>query len=390
MLPSPERDRIAAAYQISPPRWSLALGLIGGTAGLLLYIDGALAFIVPLSGDQARLLLDTEMPGLNRLAGSIAWLAWHLRPEAWLYLYLTLTGLLRVVVFAATRQAVAEPVILAPLRTLQWLGGRGARQRRLAQLGPPRPDRVLEGGGGDLVVLSCREKEDWDELATIKIAGRFYRLIEVADRDDERWTAIAYRLREIEATDVIRKLVKTDLRPPTGHSGATKTAPSGRLWYFAFGAAMLPANVPDGRLVCVAKLGSHALRFERPAADGSGEAVAVATNNPSDITWGVVWEYDEGELGKLEDLERIGPDCHWQDVEVCDANGRHYSVKLAVVDRQALDPSLRPRRAHRDQLVEAARRHGFPRIYVGLLAAAPEYGDDIVNVGEIHRETHDS
>ena len=205
------------------------------------------------------------MPGVVRLSGIMAWLAWHLQPEAWLYMYLALMGLFRVVTFAATRQAVAEPVILVPLRGIQWLGGREARQKRLAQLGPPRPDRVLAGKDGDLVVLSCREKESWDELATIKIAGRFYRLIDVADRHDERWTAIAYRLREIESADVIRKLVRTDLRPPTGHTGATKTAPPGLLWYFAFGPTMLPAtvhaNVPDGRLVCVAKLGGDAAQL---------------------------------------------------------------------------------------------------------------------------------
>ena len=379
MLPSPERDRIAAGYQISPLRWSFGLGVIGGAIGLMLYMGGALGFMGSLGGDQALLLLDTEMPGLGRAAGIMSWLAWHLQPEAWLYMYLALTGLLRVVTFATTGQAVAEPVILAPLRGIQWLGGREARQQRLAQLGPLRPDRVLEAGGGDLVVLSCREKQDWDELATIKIAGRFYRLIDVADRHDERWTAVAYRLREIESTYVIRKLVKTDLRPPTGHSGAAKTAPVGLLWYFAFGPTMLPATlhaeVPDGRLVCVAKLGSHALRFERPAADGSGEAAAVATNSPSDITWGTVWECDAGWLGKVEELERIGPDCHWQGVEVHDMDGRRYAVKLAVLDRQALDPALRPRRGHRDQLVEAARRHSFPRIYVSLLAAAPVLGE---------------
>lgn len=375
LLPAPERDRIAAGHQISPPRWSFALGVIGGAVGLLLYMDGALGFMGPLGGEQALLLLDTRMPGLGRLAGIMTWVAWHLQPQAWLYMYLALVGLLRVVAFATTGQAVAEPVILAPLRGIQWLGGRQARQKRRAQLGPPRPDRVLAGKGGDLVVLSCRGKDDWDEAATIKIAGRFYRLIDVADRQDGRWTVIAYRLREVEPADVVRKLVRTDLRPPTGHSGATKTAPAGRLWYFAFGPTMLPATlhdeVPDGHFVCVARLGSHALRFERPAADGSGEAVAVATTNPSDITWGVVWEADEGQLESLEHLERIGPDCHWQDVEVGDVDGLRYAVKLAVVDRQVLDPSLRPQRRHRDQLVEAARRHGFPRIYAGLLAAVP-------------------
>ncbi len=379
LLPAPERDRIAAGHPISPPDWSCALGAIGGLVGLMLYIDGALGYMGPLGGEQAFLLLDSPKPGFGRLAGIMTWLTWHLQPEAWLYMYLALMGLLRVVAFAATRQAVAEPAILAPLRAIQWLGGRGARRRRLLQLGLPRPDRLLWESGGNLLVLSCREKQDWDELTTIKIAGRFYRLIDVADRQDGRSTAIAYRLGEIESTDVVRKLVKTDLRPPPGHHGASKTAPAGRLWYFAFGPTMLPATlhdeVPDARFLCVARLGSHALRFEKPAADGSGEAAAVATNNPSDITWGVVWQLDEGQLENLQDLERIGPDCHWQDVEVGDVDGRRYVVKLAVVDRQVLDSKLRPQRGHRDQLVEAARRHGFPGIYAGLLAAAPLHGD---------------
>ena len=134
VLPPPERDRIAAGYQISPPRWSFALGVIGGATGLLLYMDGALGFMGSLGGDQALLLLDTEMPGLGRLAGIMAWVAWHLQPEAWIYMYLALMGLFRVSTFVATGQAVAEPVILARLRGLQWLGDRGARERRLVQL----------------------------------------------------------------------------------------------------------------------------------------------------------------------------------------------------------------------------------------------------------------
>ncbi len=377
-LPAPERDRIAATHQISPPRWSFALGMIGGAVGLLLYMEGALRYMGLLGGEQSLALLDSRMPGFGQLAGIMTWLTWHLQPEAWLYMYLALMGLVRVLGFAITGQAVAEAVILPPLRGIQWSRRRAARETRLVQLGPPRSDRVLEEEGGDLVVLSCREKENWDEVATIKIAERFYRLIDVADRRDGLWTVIAYRLREIGSTDLIRTLVKTDLRPPTGYTGATKTPPAGRLWYFAFGPTMLPATlhdeVPDGHFICVAKLGSHALRFERPAADGSGEAVAVATISPSDITWGVVWELEEGQLERLEDRERIGPDCHWQDVEVDDVDGRRYSVNLAVVDRQVLDPSLRPERGHRDQLVEAARRHGFPRIYADLLAAVPPHG----------------
>ena len=194
LLPPPERDRVIGGYPISAARWSLYIGLIGGGGGLYFYMSGALAFIVPLGGDQGVALLDTAAPGYVSLGGLLAWLAWQLQPEAWLFSYLALVGFARVLAFLITGEAIAEPSVLLPLRAVQWLTGGYRKKRRLAELGPERPDRALVEKGCDLVILSCREKPELDELATIKVGGRFYRLLDVEDIADGRWRSLTYRL----------------------------------------------------------------------------------------------------------------------------------------------------------------------------------------------------
>lgn len=367
-LPSPERDRVVAGYPISPPRWSVFVGLIEGTVGFLSYIMGALAFMGPLGGDLGLL-----QPYVH-LGGIITWFAWHLQPRAWLYLYFALTGFVRAMAFLITREAVAEPALWLPLRTAQWLRNRYRRLRRSSKLGPVRPDRAFVEAGCDLVILSSREKPEWDELATIRVGERFYQLADVEERSDGRWQAIAYRLNEIAGRDIGIKLLTSDVEPPAELPGGPKRARADRAWYFAYGAAMeletLRAAVPSARFVSVAKCSGYRLSFERPAADGSGVATAIRTNNPGDAVWGVVWEFEETNLAAIDPLEGIGPGCRWHEIEARDRGGDEYLVRLSVSEVASLDRSLAPSRQHRDEVVRAARHHGLPRQYVSLLAAA--------------------
>lgn len=378
LLPSPERERVATPAAVSPPHWSFLAGLVGGAVGLLLYFDGSLAFMGDLGGRQAMALLQSGEPITDtdiRFGGILTWFAWHLQPQAWLYMYLSLTGLLRVVAFLATQEAVAEPVIWASMRLLENSRRKAEQQRRLLELGPRRPDRVLEEDGCDLVVLSCREKADWDESATIEIGARQYRLIDAGDRDDGRWKAIAYRLRESRSGDAVRRVVRTGLDPPEGHLGGALRAPKGRLWYFAFGLSLSPAIMEDvvdaTRSVCTARLSRYALRFARPAGDGRGEAAVVPTGNPSDIVWGIVWECAEDNADALARHERIGEQCAWEVVEVRGDDAARYAVRVAVVNEDVRDLSLLPSRGYRDRLLEAARAHPFAKIYVGLIGSSP-------------------
>jgi hypothetical protein len=65
----------------------------------------------------------------------------------------------------------------------------------------------VQSDGDDLVVLSARDKPEWDAHATIQIGERFYRLRDVSERPDAAWRVLAYRLRPLEAGVVVRGLV---------------------------------------------------------------------------------------------------------------------------------------------------------------------------------------
>ena len=129
------------------------------------------------------------------------------------------------------------------------------------------------------------------------------------------------------------------------------------------------AAAASTRLVSTVKCSGYRLSFEKPAPDGTGVATAVRTNNPGDAVWGVVWECDEADGGALDAVEGIGPGCRWHDVTARDLGGEEYVVKIALSEAASLDHSLAPSRRHRDSVVEAARQHGLPRLYVSVLAA---------------------
>jgi len=378
-LPSPERERVAAPVRVSPPRWSFFVGVIGFLVGLFLYVEGALAFMSGLVNLQGTALLQSGDPNVTdaviNWGGILSWFAWHLQPQAWLYMYVCLTGAVRVIAFAVTQEAVAEPVIWVPMRLLQNSRRKAEEQARLFELGPRRPDRAIEEDDCDLVVLSCREKEQWGESTTIEIGERQYRLIDFADRSDGRWKVIAYRLRESRPSDAVRSLVKTSIKPPEGHVGGALRAPEGRIWYFAFGLPMDPATsesvLTNPFRICTAQLSRHALRFAKPAAEDCGEAAAIPTQNPSDIVWGVVWECPERDADSLAQLEHIGDQCAWENLEVRDEEATRYAVQVAIVNEDIRDLSLLPTPEYRDRLLQAARTYPFSKIYLGLLRSSP-------------------
>jgi len=218
LLPSPERERFARPREIDAPRWSFEIGLLQGVAGVVLFMAAGLAYTRPATTDQALILLRNWWPGLStthfQSLGLINWLSWWLSPASWPFTYLAFVGSARCIAFAIAREAVGEPVVWAAIRALQHArGARTARSRR-ARLGPLRPDRVLRGKGTDLLVLTCRDKPEWIPTVTIEIADRFYRLLDVHDRQDGEWSVVVYSLREQEPQAVIRGLVH--YRPPPG------------------------------------------------------------------------------------------------------------------------------------------------------------------------------
>jgi hypothetical protein len=226
LIPSPERDRLALREGVEPARWSVFLGLLEGAVGLTLYCSGALAYMQPLMQEQGMVMLehwDELKQALGRTptandfnqAGLLTFIAWHFRPEAWLYTIVAVTGLVRCAAFLVSREAVAEPAVWIGMRVTQLLTGRFRAKKRESELGPPRPDKFLLEEGSDLVVLTMRPKPEWNPRVTIEVRGKHYRLAGVEDRRDGAWDAIAYVLREADDAEVVRGFVRYEEWDPS-------------------------------------------------------------------------------------------------------------------------------------------------------------------------------
>jgi hypothetical protein len=219
LLPSPERERLARKVGVDPPRWSLALGSLELGAGTASFMVGGIRYVTGQATVLSLGLLERWRPGLStadlQATGLVAWFGWLLHPAAWLWAGIALVGLVRVLAFAAAREAVAEPWVWGLLRVAQAWDARRFRRRHAARFGPDRPDRVLQADDGRrLTVIASREKPDWRDGVIIEVAERFYRLADVEERAAGGWTRIVYTLREIEAGGLIRRLVR--YRPPAG------------------------------------------------------------------------------------------------------------------------------------------------------------------------------
>jgi hypothetical protein len=224
LLPSPEREACARRHGHDAPRWSLGFGFVQGGVGVALFVIGGLAFMRGSALVMSWGMLENWQPGMTtndiRATGVIGWLAWFVCPLSWPPAYLALIGLARCSAFAITREAVGEPLVLAALRLAQAFRARRGLRRREEELGPVRPDRISVDGG-EIVVMSSREKSGWEVEATVEVRGRYYRLAAIEELTEGDLKTIAYRLRETSSGNVIRRLVRYS-PPPEWYERASQ------------------------------------------------------------------------------------------------------------------------------------------------------------------------
>ena len=214
VLPAGDRRRLSRRYSLGLNGASLFVGATQVMVGGAVWAYGFLIYGGRISN------LQTAAAGMNvepseslptlMFAGPLTFIAYLLTPVGLLLAYITLTGVMRLVVLGTVREPLGDPLLVLVL----W-GGRSfrrgsVRQAQLARLGPERPDRIKEEGALDLVVLSCREKPEWNKRVTIQIGSRFYRLRGVGERQDGAQRAITYHLREADPGEVVRGLVRYD------------------------------------------------------------------------------------------------------------------------------------------------------------------------------------
>lgn len=215
LLPAQEREALVRRGA-EPLAWSVLLGLVEFFVGGSLLVSDALAYFQPLADEAAGRIMEMDPRELNASpenkaighVGAMIWLMWVLRPYTWLLASLPLVGIARLVAFGVTRDVVGEPLVWAAVRIAQAARRLLHGSQDLLRFGPERPDRVIQEGESDLVILSARPKPAWNERVTIEIGERFYHLRGVEERQDGSWWAYAYLLREMEPNAIIRALVR--------------------------------------------------------------------------------------------------------------------------------------------------------------------------------------
>ena len=221
LVPGDVRDRLARRYDVDPPGWSCLVGAVELFGGALWLVDDFLVRIRGLVDRQADVVIDhVERSGMDAdtalavgWSGAYAWVVWLTSPVTLLVAISTLTGLVRLVAFSLTREAVAEPLVWLGWRLWEAFAVRPARAAaELRRFGPPRPDRLVTLPDGTLVVLAARPRPEWNELIDIEVRERFYRLAYVEERLDGRYHWHAHVLEELPESAVLRGLVRYE--PP--------------------------------------------------------------------------------------------------------------------------------------------------------------------------------
>src|SRR5262249_17399058 len=149
-------------HGVDPAWWSFLVGLVEAFAGGLLLVDTYLRQLPRIVDVEAtRFVAYTERHGVTgeqaqALTWSRAgpWLVWLPAPWTLLPVAASFTGPARIVAFAVTREAVAEPAVW-----VGWQLWKAARRpvrvaQHSARFGPPRPDLVMAQPDGELLVLT--------------------------------------------------------------------------------------------------------------------------------------------------------------------------------------------------------------------------------------------
>jgi hypothetical protein len=224
LLPASEREPLLERLDVHVPTVGASWALAAAQLSLIpVWALLGVSYARDVTGVQAETILAQERPPsfTETMLASVALgpLAFVFSPQGLLLEYVILTGVVRVAGLVASDRPTGDPLVtlLAWLRRLAR--GEVGRQRRLRALGPLRPDRIVQHGTG-LLVLSSRDKPDWDERVTIEHRGAFYRLVRREDRPHGRWVDVAYELRRQEPGELIRTLIALEEpapapKPPT-------------------------------------------------------------------------------------------------------------------------------------------------------------------------------
>jgi gamma-glutamylcyclotransferase len=146
--------------------------------------------------------------------------------------------------------------------------------------------------------------------------------------------------------------------------------------YLAYGSNMFTAQlidrVPSARNPRVVELPGYVVRYRKESIDRSAKCDLVLVGG-SARAYGVIFEIDSNELGKLDEAEGEGQGYRRDQLTVV-VDALELQALVYLADR-FVDDSVSPYDWYRDIVVAGAREHGLPSSYVAEQLNVPARPD---------------
>ncbi len=151
-----------------------------------------------------------------------------------------------------------------------------------------------------------------------------------------------------------------------------------RMFYFAYGSNMsirrLCQRVPSARLVSVARLENHELRFHKKGfRDGSGKCDAYATGNTEHTVIGVVFDISIEEKNDLDRVEGLGAGYEAKTVQVASSTGE--AILATTYYATHIDFTLQPFHWYKEHVMRGVREHSLPESYAQTISGVESIVD---------------
>jgi len=128
---------------------------------------------------------------------------------------------------------------------------------------------------------------------------------------------------------------------------------------------------PCARFLCIAKLRDHRLAFTRKS-ERRGCGVADALSEPGDEVWGVVYEIDERDIGRLDQAEgfipgRLHNAYNREESHVYADGDEEQPLAASIYFAVKQDSPPLPNAAYKKLIVEGAKFWHLPLDYIKKL-----------------------
>lgn len=136
--------------------------------------------------------------------------------------------------------------------------------------------------------------------------------------------------------------------------------------YFSYGSNMslkrIVERVPSAKVVSMATLTKHQLKYHKISDDGSGKCNIYENGEISSEVYGVIFDIDKNEKRLLDIKEGLGYGYDQKEVEVCSSNGdkvnafTYYAIKI--------DDNLKPYSWYKEHVARGAKENNLPQKYI--------------------------